>query len=166
MWWNSWRGVKLKIIEKVSLLTTNRRDTFLVKGKLMEGLQMKNIETFIDKHGWNLGVCWYRYGGGFFVLVAPYGSYVQDFSDLADMPGDIQSTSFYFYVNDYGEWLPIVYSEKLEEGLAQLNEKLSGEISQEWLGKVQAAYDKIIEVSDNSYGLYSAINAGTKELLL
>lgn len=127
---------------------------------------MTNIETFIDQHGWNLGVCWYRYGGGFFTFVAPYGNYVQDFSDLADMPGDIQSTSFFFYIQDQGEWLPVIYSQNLEEGMVRLNEKLTEELNQEWLEKVQAAYDKLIEVSDNNYGLNSAIYSGTKELLL
>lgn len=127
---------------------------------------MENIETFIDRHLWNLGVCWYRYGGGFFSFVSPYGNYVEEFSDLADMPGDIQSTSFFFYIQNQGSWLPIIYSQNLEEGMALLEKKLSAEVSAEWLEKVQNAYDKIIEVSDNNYGLDSAIQSGTEELFL
>lgn len=82
------------------------------------------------------------------------------------MPGDIQSTSFLFYIQDQGGWLPVIYSQNLEEGMSRLNEKLTEEVSQEWLEKVQAAYDKLIEVSDNSYGLNSAIYSRTKELFL
>lgn len=116
---------------------------------------MENLNTFLDEHtNWNLGSAWYRYGGGFFIFVAPTdGNYGQEFVDLANMPGDIQSTSFFFYIEDQGEWLPIVYGETVKEGLDSLNKMLNKDITNEELEKIRQAYDKLIEVSDNNYGL-------------
>lgn len=125
---------------------------------------MKRIDTFIDMHQWNLGVCWYRYGGGFFIFVSPYGNYVQEISDQANMPGDIQSTSFFFYVQDEGSWLPIVYAESIGEGLTLLEKKLERAVTNEWLEKVKIAYDMVIEINSNCYGLEAAIQAQRKEL--
>ncbi|OTP19994.1 hypothetical protein [Enterococcus mundtii] len=128
---------------------------------------MDNINRFLGKNiNWNLGTAWYRYGGGFFVFVSPFGNYTKDFCEMANMPGDIESTSFYFYVNDQGSWLPIVYADTLMQGLNLLNQKLQKEFDFDMLQKIQVAYDKLIEVSDNNYGLHNELRLISNNVLI
>lgn len=126
---------------------------------------MKGIEKLIEDFGWHLGVSDYRYGGGFFVFVAPSIGHIQNFNELANMPGDIAATDFYFYVDEEGSWLPIVHEMSLEKGLGSLNKKLSRLITYEWLEKVEIAYNTIDEVSNNSYGLAVKVREKMKELI-
>lgn len=125
---------------------------------------MKGIEKLIEDFGWHLGVSDYRYGDGFFVFVAPSIEHIQNFNGLANMPGDIAATDFYFYVDEEGSWLPIVHESSLEKGMDSLNKKLNKHITYEWLEKVETAYNTIDEVTNNSYGLDVKVRGKMKEL--
>lgn len=130
-------------------------------------LIMDNINRFLGNNtNWSLGTAWYRYGGGFFFFVSPFGNYSKDFCEMANMPSDIESTSFYFHVNNQGSWLPIVYVDTLKQGVNLLNQKLQKELDFDSLQKIQVAYDKLIDVSDNNYGLYNELRLTSNNVLI
>lgn len=116
------------------------------------------ISVLIEKEDWKLQ-CWReRYGSKkFWVLLGPQEGVIDQIRDISTGP-DIPSIELSSFFYGMGSWLPVANDDTFDEALNRLNNKLLPIYkSDSWQSAVYDALVRILEVSDNSYGLAVAI---------
>ncbi|GGG17575.1 hypothetical protein [Paenibacillus abyssi] len=124
------------------------------------------ISSLIYQEDWKMQ-CWReRYGSRrFWIVLGPQEGVVDQIRDISTGPDipSIELASFFYVV---GSWLPVINKDSFEEALTALNEKLLPIYKNGvWQSAVHDALARIIEVSDNSYGLARAVRENDDALL-
>jgi hypothetical protein len=125
------------------------------------------INTLIEKEDWKLQSWRERYGskGKFWAAVGPQEGVIDGIRDISTGP-DIPSIELSSFFYKAGVWLPVANEDTLEGALNRLNEKLLPIYkSNIWQSAVYDAFTRILEVSDQSYGLTIAVDKNDSSLL-
>ncbi|MBV6717244.1 hypothetical protein [Paenibacillus chitinolyticus] len=124
------------------------------------------ISSLITQEDWKMQ-CWReRYGSRrFWIVLGPQEGILDQIRDISTGP-DIPSLELSSFFYETGSWLPVINKDTIEEALTTLNEKLLPIYSDAvWQNAVYDALARIIEVSDNSYGLAQAVRKNDEALL-
>lgn len=128
---------------------------------------LEAINALIEKEDWKMQ-CWReRYGskGKFWAVVGPQEGVIDGIRDISTGP-DIPSIELSSFFYRGGAWLPVANEDTFDKAVHALNEKLLPVYtSDHWQSAVYNAFGRILEVSDQSYGLARAVDKHDADLL-
>lgn len=119
---------------------------------------MNYIQHLVTEQDWILRIWSKRYGNGMYAMLACTDGQAYSIPEITTS-SDIPALGLDYFLKEEGGWLPITSGDNLTEIIDELNAKISKTYNDiEWQKSVNNAFNTILDVSDNDFGLRIAVD--------